>query len=507
MLSITPETYDIVVIGGGINGAGIAADAAGRGLSVMLCEQNDLASATSSASSKLIHGGLRYLEHYEFRLVKEALAEREVLLRTAPHLVQPLRFTLPHRPHLRPYIMIRAGLFLYDHLTRRVTLPGAATVKFGTSSPLQGQIKKGLQYSDCWVDDARLVVTNALHAKNKGATVKTRTKCISATRLESEKVWKLTLQDTLTQDTWNTNCRVLVNAAGPWVADFIKNGLQQKPSKGIRLIKGSHIIVPKFHDHEGAFILQNEDNRIVFVLPYMDKFNLIGTTDKEYKCDPAKVKIDEDEKAYLISVVNNHFKHQLTCDDIVGSFSGVRPLCDDESSDPSAVTRDYTIELEAHDKQAPLLSVYGGKLTTYRKLANAALEKLRPIFPTMGAEWTDSHPLPGSSSAITDLRQIEEIIYNLHAWLDADILKRYGKAYGLNALKILSGAKSTADLGRHFGAGLYQREVDYLQDHEWAMTAEDILWRRSKLGLRLTEDEKRTLAAYLNPLAGDLKTA
>lgn len=507
MLSVTPKTYDLIVIGGGINGTGIAADAAGRDLSVMLCEQNDLASATSSASSKLIHGGLRYLEHYEFRLVKEALAEREVLLRTAPHLVQPLRFTLPHRPHLRPYWMIRMGLFMYDNLTRRVSLPGTAAVKFGTSSPLKGSIRKGLQYSDCWVDDARLVVTNALRAQNKGATIKTRTKCVSAKRLESENIWQLTLEDTQTKEISHANCRVLVNAAGPWVADFIKNGLQRKPGKGIRLIKGSHIIVPKFHDYPGAFILQNEDNRIVFALPYMEKFHLIGTTDKEYKGDPSKVSIDEEEKSYLLSVVNAHFCRQLAKEDIVGSFSGVRPLCDDESSDPSAVTRDYTIELESDAQHPPLLSVYGGKLTTYRKLANAAMEKLKPIFPTMKGEWTQHESLPGSTSAISDYKQIKEIIANIFPWLEAEQLQRFSKAYGLNTLKLLNGAKTTEDLGYHFGEGLYQREVDYLTKHEWAVTAEDILWRRTKLGLSLTEQEQLALIEYLAPQSDNLKRA
>jgi glycerol-3-phosphate dehydrogenase len=300
---------------------------------------------------------------------------------------------------------------------------------------------------------------------------------------------------------------VLVNAAGPWVADFIKTGLKRTPGKGIRLIKGSHIIVPKFHNYPGAFILQNEDNRIVFTLPYMDKFHLIGTTDKEYKGDPAKVSIDEDEKSYLLSVVNAHFCHQLKKEDIVGSFSGVRPLCDDESSDPSAVTRDYTIELESDAQHPPLLSVYGGKLTTYRKLANAALEKLKPIFPTMKGEWTQHESLPGATSAISDYKQIEEIIANIYPWLDTAQLQRFSKAYGLNTLKFLNGAKTPEDLGYHFGEGLYQREVDYLTKHEWAVTAEDILWRRTKLGLSLTKQEQLALVEYLAPPSDSLKRA
>lgn len=502
MLTVTSNTLDIVVIGGGINGAGIAADAAGRGLSVLLCEQNDLASATSSASSKLIHGGLRYLEHYEFRLVKEALAEREVLLNNAPHLVQPLRFTLPHRPHLRPAWMIRSGLFLYDHLTKRNTLPGTKMVRFDHKSPLKHGIKKGFQYSDCWVDDARLVVANALQAKRKGAKVLTRTRCISAKRLTDKQVWEVQL---LNQDNGQIStvyAKALVNAAGPWVARFIEDSMKLKPAKGIRLIKGSHIIVPKISNTDGAFILQNTDKRIVFVLPYQGRFSLIGTTDKEYKGDPSKVAIDQDEIDYLIKIVNEHFVQQIKADDIVSTYSGVRPLCDDESSDPSAITRDYTLELEDTDGTLPLLSIFGGKITTYRKLAEAALGKLHQYFPDMGDSWTAKAALPGASNATHALSDVRNLLQEVHPWLPAPMLERFSRSYGILCLRFLGTAKSPQELGEHFGHGLYQAEVDYLIREEWATTCEDILWRRTKLGLLFSDSETNNLASYLKPEAG-----
>ncbi|MCP5161575.1 MAG: glycerol-3-phosphate dehydrogenase [Hahellaceae bacterium] len=498
MLSLTPPTLDMLVIGGGINGTGIAADAAGRGLSVLLCEQSDLASATSSASSKLIHGGLRYLEHYEFRLVKEALAEREVLLHNAPHLVQPLRFTLPHRPHLRPYLMIRSGLFLYDNLSKRNTLPGTKGIKFGINSPLKAEMKKGLQYSDCWVDDARLVVANALSAQRNGARILTQTRFVNAERLTSENLWKVTLQDVASGQETIHHTKSLVNAGGPWVTQIIKDGLGVQPSRGIRLIKGSHIIVPKIHNEEGAYILQNTDKRIVFVIPYQGRFSLIGTTDKEYKGDPATVSIDSDEVEYLIKVVNEHFVHQIKASDVISSYSGVRPLCDDESSDPSAITRDYTMEVEDFDGKMPLLSVFGGKITTYRKLAEAALEKLRPYFNQLADGWTAHAPLPGATHATKTLSDIQELVKEIHPWLPQELMLRLSRSYGVMSLKLLAGAKSLEDLGKHFGANLYEKEVEYLCKTEWAKTAEDILWRRSKLGLFFTAQEVEGLQTYLS---------
>ncbi|NQD96507.1 glycerol-3-phosphate dehydrogenase, partial [Pseudomonas sp. CrR25] len=350
--------------------------AAGRGLSVFLCEKDDLAQHTSSASSKLIHGGLRYLEHYEFRLVREALAEREVLLAKAPHIVKPLRFILPHRPHLRPAWMIRAGLFLYDHLGKREKLPASRGLRFGAGSPLKAEITRGFEYSDCWVDDARLVVLNAMAARAQGAHVHTRTRCVSARR--SKGLWHIHLERA-DGSRYSIRARGLVNAAGPWVARFIRDDLKQQSPYGIRLIQGSHIVVPKLFVGEQAYILQNEDRRIVFAIPYLERFTLIGTTDREYRGDPAQVAITDDEIDYLLTVVNAHFKKPLSRADILHSYAGVRPLCDDESDEPSAITRDYTLSLSGHPGEAPLLSVFGGKLTTYRKLAESALAELAPF--------------------------------------------------------------------------------------------------------------------------------
>jgi len=488
------ELYDVAVIGGGINGAGIAADAAGRGLSVFLCEQDDLARHTSSASSKLIHGGLRYLEHYEFRLVREALAEREVLLAKAPHIVKPLRFVLPHRPHLRPAWMIRAGLFLYDHLGKRKKLPGSRGLRFGARSPLKAEIRRGFEYSDCWVDDARLVVLNAMAAREHGAQVQTRTRCIAASRQQDH--WHLQLERA-DGSSFSIRARALVNAAGPWVARFIETGLQQRAPYGIRLIQGSHLIVPRLYEGEHAYILQNEDRRIVFAIPYLERFTLIGTTDREYQGDPAQVRIGEEETDYLLAVVNRHFKHQLTRDSILHSYSGVRPLCNDESDDPSAVTRDYTLALSGTPGEPPLLSVFGGKLTTYRKLAEAALEQLVPFFPRMGPRWTAAAPLPGGEE-MGDGHELAARLRQRHAWLSPELAQRWATTYGSRTWRLLEGVSSPADLGEHFGGTLYAREVDYLREQEWACEAEDILWRRSKLGLFLNEKEQARLRAYLD---------
>lgn len=487
------EVYDLAVIGGGINGVGIAADAAGRGLSVFLCERDDLAQHTSSASSKLIHGGLRYLEHYEFRLVREALAEREVLLAKAPHIVRPMRFVLPHRPHLRPAWMIRAGLFLYDHLGRREKLPGSRGLRFGVGSPLQAGISRGFEYSDCWVDDARLVVLNAMSAREHGAHIHSRTRCVSARR--SKGLWHIHLEradGTLL----SIRSRALVNAAGPWVARLLKDDLKQKSPYGIRLIQGSHIVVPQLYEGEHAYILQNEDRRIVFAIPYLGRFTLIGTTDREYQGDPAKVAITEEETRYLLDVVNQHFKKQISADDILRTYSGVRPLCDDESDDPSAVTRDYTLALDAHPGEAPLLSVFGGKLTTYRKLAESALAQLTPFFPTMGGSWTATATLPGGES-MDSQEALAEALCERYGWLPNSLARRWAGTYGSRVWKLLEGVANLTDLGEHLGGGLYTREVDYLCREEWAQDAEDILWRRTKQGLFMTPGQQERLAQYL----------
>lgn len=496
-VSLASRTYDLFIIGGGINGAGIAADAAGRGLDVMLCEQHDLASATSSASSKLIHGGLRYLEYYEFRLVKEALAERETLLRIAPHLVQPMRFTLPHQPHLRPAWMIRCGLFLYDHLAKRDLLAGSNGVRFGTNSPLKANLKRGFAYSDCWVDDARLVVTNALAARDHGARIAVGTRCIGAKRSEDGKRWEIQLETVSSGQRETIFAKGLVNAAGPWVAKLFGTALSEPAPRGIRLIKGSHIVVPRMHEGDGAFILQNNDRRIVFVLPFQEDFSLIGTTDKEYRGNPTDVAIDDEEIDYLLGVVNAHFVKQITRADIRHTFSGVRPLCDDESSDPSAVTRDYTLDISEDLEQAPLLSVFGGKITTYRKLAESALGKLAPWYPQMGPRWTGSTALPGSQRVMRHQEDIRALLTATYPQLPAAMIRRFSRSYGTLAIKFLGKAQTTQELGQHFGSDLYQAEVNYLIEQEWARHANDILWRRTKQGLHLNDEQKTQLQDYV----------
>ncbi|MFJ4432122.1 glycerol-3-phosphate dehydrogenase [Pseudomonas sp. NPDC089395] len=487
------DCYDLAVIGGGINGVGIAADAAGRGLKVFLCEKDDLAQHTSSASSKLIHGGLRYLEHYEFRLVREALAEREVLLAKAPHIVKPMRFVLPHRPHLRPAWMIRAGLFLYDHLGKRKRLGASRSLRFGPGYPLKPSITRGFEYADCAVDDARLVVLNAMAARENGAHIQTRTRCLRAER--SDGLWLVELQHA-DGSLQTIRARALVNAAGPWVASFIKDDLKLDAPYGIRLIQGSHLIVPRLYEGEHAYILQNEDQRIVFCIPYLDRFTLIGTTDREYSGDPAKVAITEQETDYLLKVVNAHFNHQLSRTDILHTFSGVRPLCNDESDNPSAVTRDYTLALSANEGQAPLLSVFGGKLTTYRKLAESAMAELKPYFTQMRGSWTASAPLPGGES-MTTVHALVDTVLARCSWLPVDIAKRWVLTYGSRVWQLLDGVQGPQDLGQAIGGGLFGREVDYLRSEEWAISAEDILWRRTKLGLFTTEAEQQVLREYL----------
>nr|WP_232252001.1 glycerol-3-phosphate dehydrogenase [Pseudomonas putida] len=487
------DCYDLAVIGGGINGVGIAADAAGRGLKVFLCEKDDLAQHTSSASSKLIHGGLRYLEHYEFRLVREALAEREVLLAKAPHIVKPMRFVLPHRPHLRPAWMIRAGLFLYDHLGKRKRLGASRSLRFGPGYPLKPAITRGFEYADCAVDDARLVVLNAMAAREHGADILTRTRCLRAERVDG--LWQVDLQHA-DGSLQNIRARALVNAAGPWVASFIKDDLKLDAPYGIRLIQGSHLIVPRLYEGDHAYILQNEDQRIVFCIPYLDRFTLIGTTDREYSGDPAKVAITEQETDYLLKVVNAHFNHQLSRGDILHTYSGVRPLCNDESDNPSAVTRDYTLALSAAQGEAPLLSVFGGKLTTYRKLAESAMAELKPFFSQMGQSWTAHAALPGGEGMSTPQALVDELL-SRHQWLAPDIAKRWAVTYGSRTWQLLEGVTGPDDLGQAIGGGLFTREVDYLRETEWAVSTQDVLWRRTKLGLFTSATEQRALADYL----------
>lgn len=487
------ETKDLIVIGGGINGAGIAADAAGRGLSVLLLEAQDLACATSSASSKLIHGGLRYLEHYEFRLVSEALSERETLLKMAPHIIFPMRFRLPHQPHLRPAWMIRIGLFMYDNIGKRVSLPASKGLKFGADSVLKPELKQGFEYSDCWVDDARLVVLNAQEVTKRGGEVRTRTKVTRARREQG--VWIVDAVDSLTGETFTWRAKGLVNATGPWVKEFFDDGLQLKSPYGIRLIKGSHIVVPKVHSQPQAYILQNKDHRIVFVIPWQDDYSIIGTTDVEYKGNPHDVKIDDNEVAYLLDVYNDHFKQQLTRDDIVWTYSGVRPLCDDESDSPQAITRDYTLSVDDDNGQAPLLSVFGGKLTTYRKLAEHALDKLHKYYPQAGKAWTKEAVLPGGDIAGT--RDDYAAALRRRFNLPESLTRRYSRTYGSNSELILTDAKGLGDLGEDFGHDLYEAELRYLVEKEWAVTLDDVIWRRTKLGMRLNDAQKQRISDWL----------
>lgn len=491
-MQVSHPVYDVVVVGGGINGVGVAVDAVGRGLSVFLCEKDDLASHTSSASSKLIHGGLRYLEHKEFRLVREALAEREILLAKAPHIIRPLRFIMPHQPHLRPAWLIRTGLFFYDHLGKREKLAGSKHITFdAATSPLKAEITQGFEYSDCAVDDARLVVLNAIQAREQGAHIATQTRCTSAYRENG--LWVIDLENT--QGRYTVQAKALVNAAGPWVAQFIQQNLKQKSSYGLRLIQGSHIVVPKIYAGDKAFILQNDDHRIVFAIPYLDQYTLIGTTDHEYQGDLNKVTITQPEMDYLLDVYNDHFKHQLGPQDILYTYSGVRSLCDDESDNPSAITRDYTLAL-SQEQDAPLLSVFGGKLTTYRKLAESALTHLQPFFPTMKKPWTEKALLPGAENLVSVELLIQQLIQAVQD-VSVQLASRWAHAYGSRVWIFLNNISMLHELGQDFGHGLYAQEVDYLVNQEWAITSSDILWRRSKLGLEFTETEIQALDEYL----------
>ena len=492
------EILDLIVVGGGVNGAGIAADAAGRGLSVGLYDAADFASATSSASSKLIHGGLRYLEHYEFRLVAESLAEREVLLRSAPHIVKPMRFCLPHRPFLRPAWMIRAGLFLYDHLGKRTTLAGSKQVCLVGKQGLQPAFRKGFEYSDCWVDDARLVLINALSAQANGAEIENY--CQVETAQRENGIWHLCLYNSLTKQRLQRRSRALVNATGPWVKQFFDDNLQLPSPRNIRLVKGSHIVVPRIHDEDLAYILQNEDQRVVFVIPYLDDFSIVGTTDLEYQADPREVTISDEEVSYLIDVVNQHFVNTLTVADVVSTYSGVRPLCDDESSSPQAITRDYTLELQQSEGQAPLLSVFGGKLTTYRKLAEAAMAMLQPYFPDSGENWTAAAVLPGGDFNCSRAKLLDAILQQ-YPWLDAKLGKRYVDQYGTMTTTLLADSCNERALGIDFGHGLYSREVNYLMAHEFAKNCQDVLWRRTKLGLYLSPAQQSLLTDYISSRA------
>jgi glycerol-3-phosphate dehydrogenase len=487
------QDHDLLVIGGGINGAGIARDAQGRGLRTLLVERGDLAGATSSASSKLIHGGLRYLEQYEFRLVREALAEREVMLRIAPHIVWPMRFVLPHRPEMRPRWMIRAGLFLYDNLARRVSLPPTEALDFrrhAYGAPLKPEIAAGFAYSDCWVEDARLVVANARDAAARGAEVRVRTAFAGAER--DAEGWTCTLRDAAGEET-RVRARALVNAAGPWVLSA-QGAAHARPGGSVRLIRGSHIVLPALYEGEQAYILQNDDRRVVFVIPYQGRFSLVGTTDVPHEGDPASACCTEEEAAYLCAAVSRQFRAPVTPDRIVWSYAGVRPLYDDGADNPSAVTRDYVLKLDEAEG-APLLTIYGGKITTYRRLAEEAVSKLGAALGREGTPWTDAATLPGGDLGGQTLARFEAEMAHAYPWLPAGWMRRLVRTHGAELPALLAGASRPEDLGRHYGAGLTEREVRHLHDAEWARTAEDILWRRTKLGLHIDGAGQAALAA------------
>jgi glycerol-3-phosphate dehydrogenase len=493
------QRYDLVVVGGGINGAGIARDASGRGLNVLLCEKDDLASHTSSWSSKLIHGGLRYLEHYEFRLVRAALIEREVLLRAAPHLVKPMTFVLPHSREQRPRWMIRVGLFLYDHLGGRKRLPASCGVDLRAGvhgAPLKDEFAHGFSYADAWVDDSRLVVANARAAAEMGAEVRTRTRCDHAER-DGAGGWRITLVDAETGAEEVVVARALVNAAGPWVSRFIEDGLEVASRHRVRLVKGSHVVVPALYEGEHAYILQNDDKRIVFAIPYQQgRLTIIGTTDLAWEGEPAEAAIDDAEIAYLCRVTNRYFTKQTHARDVVWSYSGVRPLYDDRSGNPSAVTRDYVFDLDAPAGDAPLLSIFGGKLTTYRKLAEHAMAKLAPVLGLDDRPWTRDAPLPGGDIADADFAGFRDDVARRYPFLPPAMLERLARAYGTRVSRILGDAGSLDDLGEPIGGDLYARELAYLVDEEWARHPEDVLWRRTKLGLFVDDEAEARLRAW-----------
>ncbi|MEH3099443.1 glycerol-3-phosphate dehydrogenase [Sphingomonas adhaesiva] len=490
---------DLLIVGGGINGAGIARDAVGRGLSVMLVEKDDLAAHTSSASTKLIHGGLRYLEYGEVRLVREALIERERLWGMAPHIIWPLRFVLPQTNSPRPAWMVRTGLFLYDHLGGREKLPATETIRLGRDERGQGLKDDGraFVYSDCWVEDSRLVVLNARDAADRGARILTRTRLVDARRADGG--WAATIADADGERT--VTARALVNAAGPWVADVLGRVPHARDDRGVRLVKGSHIVVPRLYEGDHAFMLQNPDRRIVFAIPYEGDFTLVGTTDEAWEGAPAKARISRHETDYLLETVARYFDRAPTQADIKWSYAGIRPLYDDKAANASAVTRDYVLDLDqgpqGANENAPMLSIFGGKITTYRKLAEHAMQELAPFFPAAGAAWTAGATLPGGDMPDMDFDGYLATLAARYPQMPAALLRRLARAYGTMTPDILRDARTPADLGEDFGAGLHAREVDWLAANEWARDAEDILYRRSKLGLHVPAGAAEAIARYL----------
>jgi glycerol-3-phosphate dehydrogenase len=493
------KQYDIAVIGGGINGSGIARDAAGRGLKTFLCERNDLASATSSASTKLVHGGLRYLEYYKFRLVREALKEREVLWAMAPHIIWPLRFVLPYEKSSRPAWMLRLGLFIYDHLGGRRLLPATRTLSLRRDEAgkvLRTDLDRAFEYSDCWVEDSRLVVLNAADAAARGADIRTRTRCTSAER--DKDGWTVTVEDD-DGAVENIRARMIVNAAGPWVGEVLTRQLRRNMPVKVRLVQGSHIVVPALYGHDRCYFFQNSDGRIFFAIPYENEFTLIGTTDNDYVGDPADVKASDRDIAYLCDAASHYFRKPVTPSDVVWTYSGVRPLYDDGATEAKAATRDYVLELD-EEGGAPLLSVYGGKITTYRKLAEAALAKLDAYLPADAvakAGWSGRACLPGGDFTVTGFEDLVGSLAADYPFMPRALVRRLARAYGTRTRDLVGQARSMEDLGRDFGGSLTEAEIDYLIRHEWARSAEDVVWRRSKRGLRMSREEITALEEHM----------
>lgn len=490
------DAFDLLIVGGGINGTGIARDAAGRGLKVVLVEQSDLAAATSSASTKLVHGGLRYLEFFEFRLVREALAERERLYAIAPHIIQPMEFVLPHVAGLRPRWQIRLGLFFYDHIGGRKLLPGSRGTRIAGSPYADGlkeNIDYGFTYSDCRVDDSRLVVLNALDAAERGAEIRTRTRFVSASYEDG--FWHAQCQCSITGKHIEFRARAIVNAAGPWVEPVLRGVAGARAESRVRLVKGSHIVVPRLYAGNHAFLLQNPDGRVVFSIPYEQHYTLVGTTDVPFDANPASVAISAEETTYLCDTINRYFRRALTPKDVRWSYAGVRPLSDDEEQSASKVTRDYRLELT--EQPGPLLNVIGGKITTYRRLAEAALDKLQPLLKFNSRPWTDRASLPGGDIAGTDFATFLQTVRARWSFLAETTVRRLAATYGTRVAQVLGDARCMEDLGILFGEGLTEAEVRYLQRHEWALTADDVLWRRTKLGLHLQPPDVAALGIYL----------
>ena len=487
--------FDVLVIGGGINGTGVARDAAGRGLKTLLCEKDDLAQHTSSSSTKLIHGGLRYLEHYDFMLVRKALMEREVLLKAAPHIIWPMRFVLPHHKELRPAWLIRLGLFLYDYMGGRKILPPTKVLRRKSSDkfiPLEQRFTLAFEYSDCWVDDARLTVLNAVDAHERGCEVLVQTECVGLERHASH--WTATLQ-TKEGETREVEAKTIVNAGGPWVDDLVDLAFEEKKSQRVRLVKGSHIIVHKLFEGDEAYFFQNGDGRIIFAIPYENNtMTLIGTTDVPFTGDNNQVVITDEEISYLCDAASEYLEFDIAPDDVVSTYSGVRPLYDDQSANASAVTRDYVLSLE-EEGGAPILSVYGGKITTYRKLSEHVLKLIKPALPYMEADWTERETLPGGDMPGADFEAYLAAQKAKYGWATHDMLFRLARTYGTRLEKILEGATSLADLGTDYGGGVYARELDYVRTHEFARSAEDLLMRRTKLGLHLNADQIAAIEA------------